>query len=185
MIYLIGGAPRAGKSILTQKLAATLQIGWISTDLLMQVLKAKDVPGLKGVWDASPEAIRAKAEWFFPCLEQFVWGVHSMADNYLIEGVDFLPTHVAQLAEQYPVRSIFLGRSQMTLERFDQFPGHSRGYTLLPEAMRRQFAHDVPLWSDFIRQEAELWGCPSLDMGSDFPAHLEEAEVILTNRCPP
>ena len=38
MIYLIGGAPRAGKSILCQQIAAKLRVGWISTDLLMETI---------------------------------------------------------------------------------------------------------------------------------------------------
>jgi hypothetical protein len=179
MIYLIGGAPRAGKSILGQKLAAQLRIGWISTDLLTEMLKAKNVPGLQHKWDATPEAVTATAEWFFPCLERFVWGVQSMADNYLIEGVSFLPAQVVQLSDQYLIRSVFLGCSQMTLERFDKFPGHSRGYATLPEEMRRQFAHDVPLWSEFIRQEAEQWGRPYVDMSEDFQSRLVEAETVL------
>jgi 2-phosphoglycerate kinase len=39
MIYLIGGAPRVGKSILSQRTAARLRIGWISTDLLADMLR--------------------------------------------------------------------------------------------------------------------------------------------------
>jgi hypothetical protein len=179
MIYLRGGAPRAGKSILAQKLAAQLRIGWISTDLLTEILKAKNVPGLQHKWDATPEAVTATSEWFFPCLERFVWGVNSMTDNYLIEGVSFLPAQVAELSDQYPIHSVFLGCSQMTLEKFDKFPGHSRGYADLPEETRRQFAHDVPLWSEFIRQEAVAWNCRYIDMSDDFSSRLAEAEAVL------
>lgn len=73
MIYLIGGAPRVGKSILCQQLAAKLRIGWISTDLLVGVLQVKNEEGIKTEWNATPEAIRDAAEWFFPYLERFVW----------------------------------------------------------------------------------------------------------------
>jgi len=38
MIYLIGGAPRAGKTILAQRLSRKLHVGWISTDLLLPLL---------------------------------------------------------------------------------------------------------------------------------------------------
>jgi 2-phosphoglycerate kinase len=41
MIYLIGGAPRTGKTILAQRISARLGIGWISTDLLMESLRVK------------------------------------------------------------------------------------------------------------------------------------------------
>jgi len=72
-------------------------------------------------WDAAPEAITASAEWFFPYLERFVWGVNSLTDHYVIEGVDFLPVQVAQLSTQYPIRTVFLGCSRLTLEDLTQF----------------------------------------------------------------
>src|SRR5215472_3416705 len=39
MMYLIGGAPRVGKTILAQQLCTTRSVGWISTDLLMDLLR--------------------------------------------------------------------------------------------------------------------------------------------------
>ena len=179
MIYLVGGAPRTGKSILGQRISAKLKIGWISTDLLMELLRVKNVEGIKVEWNAAPEAITATAEWFLPCLERFVWSISAMVESYVIEGVDFLPAQVAQLSTQYQIRSVFLGCSKMTLEHFDQF-GRSRGYATLPEEMRRQIAEDVPLWSEFIRQEAERFGHPYIDMIDDFPSRLREADIMLT-----
>jgi 2-phosphoglycerate kinase len=179
MIYLIGGAPRAGKSILCQQVSANLKVGWISTDLLIELLRVKNEAGIKVEWNAAPGAITAAAEWFFPYLERFIWGASSLAENYVIDGVDFLPAQVAQLSTQYPIHSVFLGCSQMTLETFDQFPGRSRGYSSLPEEMRRQIVQDVPRWSDFIRREAERFGLPYFDMIGDFAQRLNEAEAVL------
>ena len=179
MIYLIGGAPRAGKTMLAQRLCTTLKVGWISTDLLLDLLRVANVPGRKTTWDAAPEAITAAAEWFFPYLERFIWGVSSFTDDYVIEGVDFLPAQVAQLSTQYPIRAVFLGCSQMTLESFAQFPGRSKGYAHLPEALRRQIVEDVPRWSAFIRQEAERLGYAYVDMVGDFSQRLADAESVL------
>lgn len=180
MIFLIGGAPRAGKSILCEQVAAKLNRGWISTDLLMEVLRVKIDQGIKSAWSASEEDIRAKAEWFFPCLERFVWGISLVTDGYVIEGVDFLPAHVRQLSARYPIRSVFLGCSQMTLEIFDRFPGRSPGYSLLPEDVRRQIVNDVPRWSVFIQKEAARHNVPYLDTAGDFSQKLTEAEFLLT-----
>jgi hypothetical protein len=180
VIYLIGGAPRTGKSILAQQLAADLKAGWISTDLLVEVLKAKQVEGVQTTWDATPQAIVATAAWFFPCLERFIWGAGCMAGSYVIEGVHFLPAQVAGLSSRFSVRSLFLGCSAMTLERFDNFPGRSPGYALLPEEMRRQMAQDIPHWSKFIRQEAARLNLPYIDMSDDFPARRAEAATLLT-----
>jgi 2-phosphoglycerate kinase len=180
MMYLIGGAPRTGKTILAQQLCTTLKVGWISTDLVMELLRVANAPGRKMTWDAAPEAITVAAEWFFPYLERFIWGVSSFTDHYVIEGVDFLPAQVAQLSTQYAVRAVFLGCSRMTLEGFTNFPGRSKGYANLPEAQRRQIVEDVPRWSAFIRQEAERFGYPFVDMVGDFSQHLRDAERVLT-----
>jgi hypothetical protein len=180
MIYLIGGAPRVGKSILCGQLAAKLRVGWISTDVLVDLLRAKQEVGVKTEWNASPEYVILAANWFFPYLDRFIWGVSSMAEGYVIEGVDFLPGQVKQLSSRYPIAAVFLGCSQMTLETLDQFPGGSPGYTGLPETLRRQIAHDVPIWSEFIRKEAEKFGYPYIDMVDDFHQSLVEAESRLT-----
>ena len=180
MIYLIGGAPRAGKTILGQQVSAKLKVGWVSTDLLMELLRVKNVEGIKAEWNAAPAVIIANAEWFFPYLERFIWGVNSLAESYVIEGVDFLPAEVMQLSKQYPIRCVFVGCSEMTLERFDQFPGHSQGYAFLPEEMRRRIVHDVPRWSEFILQQANRFGYAYVDMIGDFSSRLHEAEAILT-----
>jgi hypothetical protein len=180
MLYLIGGAPRVGKTILAQQLCATLKAGWISTDLLTDLVRVANAPDRPMTWDASPEAITTAAAWFFPYLERFLWGVSSFTDQYVIEGVKVLPAQVAQLATQYPIRAVFLGRSRLTLEEFTHFPGRSQGYSNLPEAHRRQIVEDVPRWSAFIRQEAERVGYPYVDMVGDFSHHLTEAELLLT-----
>src|ERR1051326_2902266 len=175
MIYLIGGAPRVGKTILSQQLCTTLKVGWISTDLLIDLLRFANVPGCKMKWDATPRAITSGAEWFFPYLERFLWGVTSLADDYVIEGVDFLPAQVAQLSNQYPVRAVFLGCSHMTLESFTQFPGRSKGYADLPKEVQRQIVEDIPRWSEFIRQEAERFSYAYVDMVGDFSPRIGRA----------
>jgi len=122
-MYFVGGAARAGKTILGHRIASNLRIGWISTDLLLTLLGMANVAGIKTEWNATPEALTANAEWFFPYLERFVWGVYSMAEHYVIEGVDFLPAQVARLAAQYEVRAVFLGRSRMTPVVIDHLVG--------------------------------------------------------------
>ncbi len=188
MIYFIGGAPRVGKTVLCHQFSAQLGIGWISTDILEDMLRFHHVAGIKTEWDASPSAITAAADWFFPSLERFLWGLNSTIDlkteSYAIEGVDFLPGHIVRLSGRYPLRSVFLGCSQMTPERFDRFPGRSRGYANLPEATRIRFASDIPRWSEFIRQEAARCGLPYIDMSDDFPSRLEEAGAALLSSLP-
>jgi len=178
MIYLIGGAPRAGKSILCQQFASEQRIGWISTDLMMDLLRVNDA-ALKSAWNGTHEAIVANAEWFYPYLERFVWGANSLAENFVIEGVDFLPEQVLQLSKKYPVHAVFLGCSRMTLKTFDQYPGRSRGYSDLPEEVKSQIIRDVPVWSEFIREQAGHCGYPYFDTSDDFELRIQEARASL------
>jgi hypothetical protein len=182
MIYLIGGAPRTGKSILGQRFAAKHQISWITTDLLLELLRVKGETGIKNKWDASLAAIESNAVWFFPYLQRLVGGLTSQAPGYVIEGVDFLPHQVSQLAQKYRLRAVFLGRSQMTLAQFDQYPGKSPGYAKLPKAVRQQMVHDIPQWSAYVQQTAHRFSYPYVDMVNDFELRLDEAEAILEER---
>ena len=179
MIYLIGGAPRTGTSILGQQFAANRRISWISTDLIMELLRVKGDEAVKTAWDAAPQAIESNAEWFYPYLERFVWGISAQVDGYVIEGVDFLPKQVAQLAAEYRVRTVFLGSSKMTIDQFDRYPGKSPGYATLPIEMRRQIVRDIPRWSEYIQREASTYGFPYVDMADGFRARVAEAEAIL------
>ena len=178
MLYMVGGAPRAGKSLLGQQVAARLRVGWVATDVLQSLLKEQGAAS----WDATPEAIAATADSFLPHLERFIWGISSLADDYLIEGVHFLPKQVAALSSQYPVRSVFLGRSRLDLAQLDEFPGRSRGYASLPLEIRRQIVADVPPWSDFVAQQAGAFGCRYVDTSDDFVSRMMEAELFLTAR---
>ncbi len=180
MIYLVGGAPRSGKSILGQRVAANLKIGWTSTDLLKDLLRVQDAENVPEVWKPDPQTIEASAEWFYPFLERYVWGLESSAYHYLIEGADFLPRQAAFLAEKFPLRSVFLGCLEMSFARFERYPGRSKGYSVLPESSRRHLARMVPEWSAFVREEAERYGAPYIDTGGDFSRSLLDAENILS-----
>lgn len=179
MIYLIGGAPRVGKSILSQRIAAQHATGWISTDILIELLRLQtgSVPDIE--WNV-PATIATSADWFFPYLERFVWGVSSLAQSYLIEGTHFLPGHVARLSAQVSLCCVFLGCSSMTRERFEQFPGQSKGYVGLPEDLQQRIVQHVPMHSEQIRRESEHFGFPYIDMVGDFEARLREADLALT-----
>lgn len=179
MIYLVGGAPRTGKSLLSHRLAAAQRMGWIGTDLLFELLRVANDPGVPMEWNAAPDAIRGTAEWFKPYLDRFLWGLRSQADSYLIEGVGFLPEHVVAYAREYEVRAVFLGCSIMTLERFNAYPGRSPGYGQLPEAIRRQIASDIPAWSAYVERECVKWDVPYVDLARDFPEGQRQASRVL------
>lgn len=119
MIYLIGGAPRVGKSIIAKQLMTEKNIPWLSTDVLRSVL-----------YDVTPETLQKKlfpyggasdndvvfAEPIKVIIDQHVTEAHSMAvglerfikhqldahDDFILEGVHLLPEIVADFYKKYP-----------------------------------------------------------------------------------
>lgn len=81
MIYLIGGAARVSKSTLCQKFSERHGFGWISTDILYDTLRVKGEDGMMNEWNAAPEAI---ADWFYPYLQRFIWGIVTVQPKELI-----------------------------------------------------------------------------------------------------
>ena len=175
MIYLIGGAPRSGKSTLCQRFAGERGFGWIATDVIRELLPRPE----DSQWDPSPEAIAAVSDWFAPYLEKIVWGVSSLASDYVIEGVEISPKRVADLSGRFDVRSVFLGCSTMTLDRFDRYPGKSPGYAALSKDVRSRMSADIPIWSAAVCREARRHELPYVDTCGDFESRLADAVAEL------
>lgn len=129
MIYLIGGSPRGGKSILSRKLSKKLNIPYISTDNIRPIVmpyfkgeeKIKSFP-FERMFDI--KAIHKYFEDFTgkQILEadikeaKTIWpGVKSLIDfllvcemDYIIEGVHLLPNLVKIFKNNENVKTVFL-----------------------------------------------------------------------------
>ncbi|TAL20222.1 hypothetical protein EPN90_01440 [Patescibacteria group bacterium] len=108
MIYLIGGAPRCGKTIFSKRLAVKNHISWISTDLLGTVVKlylSWDEQSAKfpnaGLCTASPRQLLAaelrQGKTLWPGIERFIHDLVRWRHDYVIEGVHLFPQYVARL----------------------------------------------------------------------------------------
>jgi 2-phosphoglycerate kinase len=111
MIYLIGGAPRCGKTILSKKLAIKHGISWISTDSLQVIVQnsiAKSelrrrfpflfLPGSESLTpqeSLSAELVESRSAW--PGIKAFVIHQIQCHQDCIVEGVHLLPQLVYKL----------------------------------------------------------------------------------------
>ena len=129
MIYLIGGSPRGGKSILSRKLAKDLNIPYISTDNLRLVVmpyfkgkeKDKNFP-FERMFDVAHIDRYFKKYTGQEMLQadtreaKTVWpGINSLIDyflvckmDYIIEGVHLLPNLVKKFKGNENIKIVFL-----------------------------------------------------------------------------
>ena len=137
MIYLIGGAPRTGKTTLAKRLAKELGIPWISTDAL-EVMAREYIPEEdfekyypyttlrqeKGSRDNdhfyskhSPKKIvqvlKDQAEITYPAIDAIIANEIDNGNDYILEGYHLLPSFIAKLIKKHGegnIKPIFLTR---------------------------------------------------------------------------
>src|SRR6266571_526704 len=94
-LYLVGGAPRVGKSSLAQRLLETDGIPWLPTDVLRTVLR-RVLPELDAI-DQDPVDAHLLAEFLYPHVEQAAEVCAEEAERFLIEGFELSPSYPARL----------------------------------------------------------------------------------------
>ena len=131
MIYLIGGSPRVGKSILSRKLSKTLGVSYISTDILRLVVlpyskgknKDKNFPFIKmfdpatidklfqkysGQEQLKADLREARSTW--PGIKSLIDHLLVCKSDYIIEGVHLLPSFVKEYKNNKNVKIAFLAK---------------------------------------------------------------------------
>ncbi len=174
---LLGGPPRCGKTLVAQRIASRRGIGWLSTDtirdvvnLLMPALYESGGPGV------GPDA---EADLFWPSFEQVVESCSYLADEYLVEGVGFMPRHVATLAARVDLRPVFVGMTHVDLDTLLATEGRNRWHRELDEARLAALPAWIESWSRQIQRECADVGLPYVDLAPDFARGLERATALL------
>ena len=95
ILFIVGGAPRVGKPLLTQGLLAIDGIPWLPTDVVRTVLR-RVLPELDAADRDPVDAVRL-AEVMYPHIEQAAEVCAEEPDRFLIEGFDLAPCYPGHL----------------------------------------------------------------------------------------
>ena len=188
VIYLVGGAPRVGKSSLAQRMLAIDGIPWLPTDVIRTVVRrvAPDVDAI----DQDPVDPAALAEIMYPHIEQAAEVCAEEADRFLIEGFELAPAYRERLRAALghtEIRACFLGHGSFS-------PGDLAGYRgpkpQAETALSSGELHEAASWirrrSRQLRQQCDGLGVPYVDVGeAGFEAAMSEARRLLLGSRPP
>jgi hypothetical protein len=177
VLMLLGGPPRCGKTLLAQRVASTRRIGWLSTDTIRDVVNML-MPELyeSGGPGRSPDP---EADLFFPYFERVVESCAYLVDDYLIEGVGFMPRHVAALDTDIEVRPVFVGMAKVQLDTLLAMEGRNRWHRHLDEAARALLPSWIESWSAKIEDECARFDLPYVELSGDFNVGLDVARRLL------
>jgi predicted kinase len=185
ILYLLGRAPRVGKSTLAQRLLATEGIPWLPSDVVRTVLR-RVLPELEAV-DQDPIDAARLAELMYPHIERAAEVCVEEAKQFLIEGFELAPTYSARLKAALPatsVRACFLGHRTFSADDLASYRGPKPQHeaqasrTDLDEAAAwiRQRSHQL---HDECRKE----GLPYVDVGTlGFHTAMQQARQLLLGR---
>ncbi|MDX9956623.1 MAG: hypothetical protein RBT75_21170 [Anaerolineae bacterium] len=186
MIYLLGGPPRVGKSIIAGEIRRRLAMSVVSTDtlgaVLESVLSPETAPDLfafgrmpmaeRSMADPAQmvEALRRESRVTWTAVEAFIRREQAEGRDALIEGVAILPEFISRL-EAVRYRAVFIGnqgervqeniRSAAARNAHDWMRGVSN-----PDLAA--FAVFVRRMSARIEQEAKAFGFEYIELG-DIP----------------
>jgi hypothetical protein len=169
ILYLVGGAPRVGKSTLAQLLLRTDGIPWLPTDVIRTVLR-RVLPELDAVDTDPVDAVRL-AELMYPHLEQAAEVCAEEAERFLIEGFELAPSHPqrlrAALRGTATVRACFLGHGTFSADDLASYRGPKPQHEA--QASPAELAH-AAAWirqrSHQLRDECRQRGVPYIDVGA-------------------
>lgn len=177
MLYLIGGAARAGKTILSERLLKDKNIPYFCVDYLVSALSRKlhYIPSREA-------AIR-----IWPRLESMLRNIVEVGSNYIIEGDKLLPEQVSNFIKEYPdqIVSCFLGYPNIDplqkIKAIQLYPGHINDWTKeSTEKELRDLVTEMVDYSLYLQTECNKYHIPYFDLSDDFSNTLEKAYRYLT-----
>ncbi|MEG7336030.1 adenylate kinase [Bacillus sp. 0102A] len=124
MLYLIGGSSRSGKTTTAKRMLAETKIPYFSLDYLMMGI-ANGVPEME-VHPTDGDFKNGQRLW--KIINPLMIAMVENKIDYIIEGVQFIPSHVAKFEQRYSgnVKACFIGISEIDIENnIDKMKFHS------------------------------------------------------------
>ncbi len=198
MIFLLGGTPRVGKSIISSKIRQKYAVSVLSTDTLGAVLenvlspdaepdlfifsKFNEMPlaeRMKLLMEDPAELIdyvRKESHVVWKAVETFIRKENDEGRDALIEGVAILPELVRQL-ENIPHRVVFIGNQgenhKENIKKSAKENEHDWMRDLSDEYISA-FAIFVKRMSTYIEREAKKYGFEYIEMDKELFGNVTE-----------
>jgi 2-phosphoglycerate kinase len=198
MIFLLGGPPRVGKSIISSEIRQKRAVSVVSTDtlgaVLENVLSPEAAPDLYmfGKFHEMPMAERVKlitkdpAELIdyvkkesyvvWKAVEAFIRRENDEGRDILIEGVAILPELMSQI-EDIPHRVVFIGNQGEHLKENIKKSAEENEYDWMRDVSDQYigaFAKFVNRMSSYIEQETKKYGFKYIEMDKELFGEVAE-----------
>lgn len=178
MLYLLGGASRAGKTIIAHRLLNEKRVPYLCLDYFVSALTF-GAPEL-GVHHDQPNLQRSEGVW--KTLRPMLNNIVEVEPRYLVEGDTLLPKYVRELSGAYSgqVRACFVGYTQSSAEQKREairaFGGGVNDWLAdQPDDYVLELVGESIEFSVYLQDECAKVGIPFFDTSHDFMAAIDAA----------
>jgi len=184
MLYILGGAARSGKSMLSKKLVSEKQIPYISTDRIISMLQR----GIPDVGINHNQKIIPKSIKLWPFIKPFCKSLIKHEPHYLVEGDSLLPKFITELIDTYKkgVKVCFVGYTSISIENklkeIRKFGGQKGDWTLeLTDEKILRGIKDMISYSKYLKSECNKYNIKYFDVSINFPKKMDDIFNYLTS----
>jgi hypothetical protein len=170
MLLFVGGAPRAGKGIITRRLLLETHLPYLSLDIVKMGL----VNGVPDFGIDPEESSILVAEKLWPLVHAMTVNMIETGVHYIIEG-EILPKHVHKLILCYPmqIKACFLGYTEITppqkLREIREYSGHPNDWVnTYPDPYVLELIEDSIEFSRYLQSECTELGITYFDISDNF-----------------
>jgi len=181
MLYILGGVPRVGKTIIAQAFLERTHIPFLSLDLFKMAL----VKGLPQAGVDPNDASDVVAKQIWPAVRGLCTTILENKRDHLIEGDSILPVHASHLSATFPgqVRACFLGIERANpanrLATIREHPGPEDWLSEYDDDEVLRMIDEMIEFSSVLRSQAEESGFPYLESRGEYGAFRERVLKFL------
>ncbi len=182
MLYMIGGAPRSGKTTLARQMFAEYGVPYFSIDTLIASL-ASASPEL-GMRVSDPALKRVEIVW--PTIRKVASDVVQSSDDLLLEGDVLLPKHLIEFGHSTHagIKACFIGYADVDpVKKLRAIREHAADGTdwteELDDARLLDLIGELRTFSEYLRRECCHYKIPYFDGSTCFAGAIREAKTYL------
>jgi hypothetical protein len=182
MLFMIGGAPRSGKTTLARRMLAEHGLPYFSIDMLIASLASAE--SLLGLRVRDPPLKRAEVIW--PTLRKIAIDASQNDHEFLLEGDVLLPKHAMEFGHgpHAGIMACFIGYADVEppkkLRAIRHYAAGRTDWTHeLDDVHLLKLIGDLRTFSKYLRRECCHYKIPYFDGSTCFASALRDAEAYL------
>jgi hypothetical protein len=177
MLYVIGGASRSGKTLLSRRAVVEKQIPYFPLDALFGAM-VWGAPDFKMKYE---DSLLERPIKMWPLAKHLLNFFFKEESEYLIEGDSILPSQINELiTEQQPVKCCFLGYTELSKdEKLALIREHHQGAIDWTKNISNEemlpMIDEMIQFSKHLQEECAKYGIKYFDVSHDFEGVRNEA----------